>query len=128
MTKRQQTPWEEKLAGKGLSQNGLIDPKGNFYMCEFTGHNDLYDRLKELGLPQSDRESERHWIKVSTGIFKDSTVFVMHGHLITGRQKVIVEKIVDMFSLLKDDGYLMVGYGNYICKTESGYRWEKDKR
>lgn len=118
-----------KYTSTELTQNGLIDPSGRFFPCEFTGHNDLWDNLRENGLPEQSLDTDKRWIKVSTGIFADMTVFVMLGPLVTGRQKRVVEKIVEKFGLLKKKrSFVIVGYRDVLHRDENDkLKWDRAK-
>lgn len=118
-----------KYSSTELTQNGLIDPSGRFFPCEFTGHNDLWDNLRANGLPEQELATDKRWIKVSTGIFKDMTVFVMLGPLVTGKQKIVVEKIVEKFGLLKKNrSYAIVGYRDVLHRDDDGkLKWDRTK-
>jgi hypothetical protein len=118
------------LASDEVTKNGLIDPRGRFYPCPFTGHNDLWDRLRETGLGDRAAGEEGGWIKVSSGIWTGMTVFVLLDKHITVWQKQTVERIVREHKIMDQpdsERFIQVGYGNFLVRdTEGNMRWEHD--
>ena len=125
---KEQPLWA-KYSTEEVGRNGLVDPDGRFYPCPFTGHNDLWETLRSAGLPESELESEKKWVKVSTGIFFGVTVFVMNGDRLTARQKLTVEKIAvqEQDYLFKDNSWINVGYGDILTydKETGKLKWER---
>ncbi len=126
--KNRKTVGLAELACKDLTaSNGWLDPRGTFYPCSFTGHNDLVDALKRLIREEDWRDPDTGWIKISTGMFIGITVFVTFCPNVTGKQKVTLEKFAVKHKLISKDGdhISIINTGLILHREDGKLKWDR---
>lgn len=100
------------------SSCGWIDPAGNFYPCQYGGHNDKMDQIIEAGYDTTLNDCETTWLK-SVALWSGNHVFLSQAQRLTPRQKITVQNLVIKHDLLPVGQWTNCGLSVLVRESEN---------